>query len=558
MIILIAYWIVISFTFLAYGNILILIWNKTTAKEDEFSLFDTFWIGLSAVGLLSTLLSLFLPLNVYVLAAFLVTSILFWVLHRHKLMKTFSLIINRLKGTYWTAKILILFSFIIICILSFLPPSMCGDYDLYHLQSMIWAEKYSVVPGLGNLHSRFGFNSSFFLLTTIFSFHPDQLPFFYPLNGLFFIVFSVWLFTLIKKNDSIFKLVGILSIYFFFIHIFRFLFSSTSNDILPNLLIVYVIISALLQKDKGKILSRGLAIVAISFFCITIKLSSAPLVFLSVYILYMLWKKKEYKPLFFLTLLAIVIIVPWLARFVVLTGYLVYPFPSVDIFSFDWKVPIEIVKAEKEWITSWARLPYMDKNIVLNMPFNEWIFKWIKNQDSKNLSLCILILLSPLILFFIYRKKRQSAYALMIWLTSFVGFIFCFNSAPDIRFFLGFALTCAFIPFLICAQVFPFEKYLKLFAITLFSAYLIKYAELEYHRAKIFISQNPIIYPNSYLYLECTEHIDKKYIKNKNNQLFEIFFSTSTCFPSTPYYTPDLELRGNTFQEGFRVKQNNY
>lgn len=43
------------------------------------------------------------------------------------------------------------------------------DSDLYHAQSIRWIEEYGVVPGLGNLHERFAYNSSFFALSALFS-----------------------------------------------------------------------------------------------------------------------------------------------------------------------------------------------------------------------------------------------------------------------------------------------------------------------------------------------------------------------------------------------------
>lgn len=42
------------------------------------------------------------------------------------------------------------------------------DTGLYHAQSIRWIEEYGVVPGLANLHSRFGYNSAAFALCALF------------------------------------------------------------------------------------------------------------------------------------------------------------------------------------------------------------------------------------------------------------------------------------------------------------------------------------------------------------------------------------------------------
>ena len=39
------------------------------------------------------------------------------------------------------------------------------DTGLYHAQAIRWIEEYGVVPGLANLHSRFGYNSASFALS---------------------------------------------------------------------------------------------------------------------------------------------------------------------------------------------------------------------------------------------------------------------------------------------------------------------------------------------------------------------------------------------------------
>jgi hypothetical protein len=42
-------------------------------------------------------------------------------------------------------------------------PALNADSGLYHFTSVRWATSYPIVPGLGNLHYRLAFNSSYFL-----------------------------------------------------------------------------------------------------------------------------------------------------------------------------------------------------------------------------------------------------------------------------------------------------------------------------------------------------------------------------------------------------------
>lgn len=52
-----------------------------------------------------------------------------------------------------------------------IPPT---NYDsgLYHLSAIRWINEYPIVPGLGNLHGRLAFNSSFFTYVAALNLYP--------------------------------------------------------------------------------------------------------------------------------------------------------------------------------------------------------------------------------------------------------------------------------------------------------------------------------------------------------------------------------------------------
>ena len=47
--------------------------------------------------------------------------------------------------------------------------NMHFDSSLYHAQSIRWIEEYGIVPGLANLHSRFGYNSAAYATNALYS-----------------------------------------------------------------------------------------------------------------------------------------------------------------------------------------------------------------------------------------------------------------------------------------------------------------------------------------------------------------------------------------------------
>lgn len=68
------------------------------------------------------------------------------------------------------------------------------DTSLYHYQAIKWIEEYGVVPGLGNLHNRFAYNSAFMALQALFSFEWLVGQSLHTVNGFvccFFMIYAV-------------------------------------------------------------------------------------------------------------------------------------------------------------------------------------------------------------------------------------------------------------------------------------------------------------------------------------------------------------------------------
>ena len=65
------------------------------------------------------------------------------------------------------------------------------DSDLYHAQSIRWIEEYGVVPGLGNIHVRFAYNSSFFALSALYSMRFLGGQSLHTVNGFFALLLSL-------------------------------------------------------------------------------------------------------------------------------------------------------------------------------------------------------------------------------------------------------------------------------------------------------------------------------------------------------------------------------
>jgi L-asparaginase II len=59
---------------------------------------------------------------------------------------------------------------------------------------------------------------------------------------------------------------------------------------------------------------------------------------------------------YILLALSAFILLPWLIRNIILSGYLIFPFEKIDIFAFDWKIPLHRVEGISKGILGFARL----------------------------------------------------------------------------------------------------------------------------------------------------------------------------------------------------------
>ena len=118
------------------------------------------------------------------------------------------------------------------------------DVYLYHLQAVRWITDYGVVPGLGNLNTRFAFNNAFHSLQALFSFEYAP-PLHYPLHNLngfiawillMYAVFEMKFWKDLKFHCSDFARVALIML----VCKNAFVYSSPSTDFFPAALVGYV------------------------------------------------------------------------------------------------------------------------------------------------------------------------------------------------------------------------------------------------------------------------------------------------------------------------------
>jgi hypothetical protein len=388
----------------------------------------------------------------------------------------------------------------------------------------------------------------------------------YLLSSLIVLVFFIWLIKIAFEKKGLIAFICIFYLYFFYEQYILDI-SSPSSDLLPNILISFLFFKLLILGENFK--NQYLLLIVIPFFCITLKLSTIPILLISFIALF--YKFNKLNAIKQTLIYGTIFILPWIIRNVILTGYVLYPFEEVDFFNFDWEVPAEKVKETKDWVYSWAKIPFYDSKEVLNKSFSDWFSIWWEMTDIKNRRLFIVALISPVLLTVVSLLKRHKFNKVFITAYSicYLGFIFWLLKAPDFRFSFSLILL---LNISVLIKIFDFNlfyhKYTYHFIIIIMFSTLI----INTKKSFILFSEDYKVYElTSYLYkpinyITFVKKCNAEFIKNKyslENKKEIILYSpsqnnSSRCFdviPCSAYLNKNIKLRGNSLNDGFKYKK---
>lgn len=178
-------------------------------------------------------------------------------------------------------------------------------------------------------------------------------------------------------------------------------------------------------------------------FAVTIKVTSALFAIALTPILFWTIRIREWKTIAMACLVGLLVISPWLIRNVIQTGYLVFPMESIDLFSFDWKVPNELTGNTRKMVSTHAKMGTYDLS-QYGKPMMEWLPFWFSVQSKSVLGIFVLVgsaafLLLAASVFRIDRQisSRSTTVQLFLSLTVLASLAFWWVSGPNPRFVYG-------------------------------------------------------------------------------------------------------------------------
>lgn len=388
--------------------------------------------GLGAATVYAQFFSLFYRVSLLanvVLVIFSAMTVLFW----HQDMKR--LLTESFRGSNRTVKILIPVLFVLWAYFTS-RGYMVHDTKLYHAQSIRWIEEYGIVPGQGVVNSRFSYNSSVFSLAALYSLKFVFGQSMHAMSGWFAFLLSVTTLDIIKgvKKFRFSDFANVAAIYYLTLITDEVL--APSSDYATMCVLFFLVIKwlRLLEqpKEEQQTAPYGLLCV-LGVYALTLKLTAGLILLLLIKPAYRLLKEKQWKQILCYLLLGILTAAPWLIRGVLISGWLLYPFPALDLFDLPWKQKTEWVKTDAGAIKTWGR--GVNNSVLAAQPIWEWYGTWFKTLSlmEKGIALvdiaALVSFVGAAIVVFL-RKNWENLDRLLVCATAACSYLYWQTSAP--------------------------------------------------------------------------------------------------------------------------------
>ncbi len=256
--------------------------------------------------------------------------------------------------------------------------SYISDTNLYHAQCVRWIEEYGVLKGLGNIQSRASYNSGFFCLTALYSMKYVFGQSMHAVQGFMALLLagkSLRLGELFGRNHrsvQVADFARIGAVYYLSLTYREIM--SPSSDFAVMIMLFFLVIRFLELVEAGvaEAAPYGLLCVLGAYTC-TLKLTVG-LILLIVILPVSIWiRERKVRQILIYLASGTLLVVPYLFRNVLISGWLLYPSTALDLFDVDWKVPKVLADADSFQIRYWG------KGIHVYGP-EEWkLWTWMPN-----------------------------------------------------------------------------------------------------------------------------------------------------------------------------------
>ncbi len=416
---------------------------------------DSFWLGWALALAVLQLWHFLFPVNDIILLLFAGVAACFLYLQRSSLQEII---------ICWRRNKLFLLVFALLVLwISNRAIEMPTAYDtgFRDIQAVMWIDSYKIVPGLSNLFTSLAFNHSVYLYDALLDASIWSGRSYHIATGLLIVVYLAYAIRAalqlyqVRGADGarwswFFATLTIPYIMFYFVRlggITHFL-TDTPVDLLGFLTIIYLL--DFLQEWQPKTSSNQylifrLAIVILIGF--TVKQTYIVFGLAVTALVFALWLRRGGSNLGWqhfarmmipLSLTALVLILPWMARGVINSGYPAYP-QSIGRVEVDWALPAEHLQNRQQTLATNTRQRGSDPDTVLSSW--DWLGPWLEGFSASIFASMLPVLISAVALCayllgcWRHRRSQKSA-DLGLWLLAplLLTLILWFISFPNIKY----------------------------------------------------------------------------------------------------------------------------
>lgn len=334
---------------------------------------------------------------------------------------------------------------------------LAGDTPFYHLQNIKWLSNYKISFGLANLEPRYGLNSLWHILISLYNITLFNINPIYHFNLIIYSIFLSEIFN--KKNFENFK---ISYVYLYctgaFLLIFSLIHPMINGSIFLNLgspevdtvcMILFILTSfVFLKNDKFEDQNNSNILIILVTLCLLTKISYSITI---LFLIFLIFKKRNFLKIKILPYIVIINIL-WIFRNLIISGCALFPI-RMTCFNFPWSYDKNDIDLFSNIIQSFARdAPYRSKYMDFDYTLNsyDWVAPWFKSYFLEtsilviSLTILILSLIFIILKYLIFKKIEIDTNAIILILICFFGIIIWLK-APDVRFGYGFIISLSTI-----------------------------------------------------------------------------------------------------------------
>ena len=427
MVLILLSWIYIFFTSLNFGILF-----KKIIRIKDCHIVIQHVLGLFLYTIIVSITAFFISINIaFYIVVFILNCIIFFT-NRNEFLGNIRSFFNSIKKLRLSYKILFISIFIITLAQSATKPYLL-DNESYYIQTIKWVNEFGYVKGLANLHMFLAQNSSWHTLQAGFNF-PFFSSLFNDLNGYLYVLISV---LAIEKINNYKNSLDEQGLCFGLILLFTLFFMQFINAPSPDLAIFILTpyIFYLFIKNFKSIESDDFKIIlSLTLFLCFIKVTIAPVALLSI-LLFIKHFKKLKKALPTYVILCSVVLILFLFKNSIISGYLLFPSSAFDYLNVDWKLS-EILMPFYTENTYLAGFNNQDVSQLNNL---ERFWFWLNTSKLHGFFNKLFVLLLVVFPWFIYKKKNATPLAI-IYLIAVLQFFILWNKSPQYRFFFVFII----------------------------------------------------------------------------------------------------------------------